>query len=86
MAPATSLFPLAQKFPAGNFFFQEEWNETLCSVTARFQRGRLRVLVTGNTCQQTLRDVPSVTRTGTDDRPTEMPGDPVWDTQTQAQA
>lgn len=42
MAPATSLFPLAQKFPAGVFFFffpQEEWNETLCSVTTGFQQG-----------------------------------------------
>lgn len=70
-APATtSLFPLAQKFPAGIFsFFQEEWNETSCSVTAGFRQGLSRgsgeKSVTGSACQQALGDVPSVTCTGT---------------------
>lgn len=88
VAPATSLFPLAQKFPAG-IFFQEEWNETPRSVTTRFQQslsggsGDRKHTPTGTgKCNLSAKH-----RQTTGQLPTpEMPGDPVWDTQTHIQA
>lgn len=70
------------------FFFQEEWNETPHSVTTRFQQSlsggsgdRKRTPTGTGRCNLSAKH-----RQTTGQLPTpEMPGDPIWDTQTHIQ-